>query len=76
MSNVQPIARFQGQATDVDLARKEIKNVKAELVTILQYFLYVLRKANCVLNALNYFLHELGEYHVSSLSLSGTLIPS
>nr|XP_010924329.1 ATP-dependent Clp protease proteolytic subunit-related protein 4, chloroplastic isoform X3 [Elaeis guineensis] len=29
----QPIARFQGQATDVDLARKEIKNVKAELWT-------------------------------------------
>ncbi|URE39655.1 ATP-dependent Clp protease proteolytic subunit [Musa troglodytarum] len=30
----QPIARFQGQATDVDLARKEIKNVKAELVAL------------------------------------------
>ncbi|XP_044487159.1 ATP-dependent Clp protease proteolytic subunit-related protein 4, chloroplastic [Mangifera indica] len=30
----QPIARFQGQATDVDLARKEIKNVKAELVKL------------------------------------------
>ncbi|KAI7981410.1 hypothetical protein LOK49_Contig46G00008 [Camellia lanceoleosa] len=28
----QPIARFQGQATDVDLARREVKNVKAELV--------------------------------------------
>ncbi|CAL9042719.1 unnamed protein product [Musa banksii] len=28
----QPIARFQGQATDVELARKEIRNVKAELV--------------------------------------------
>ncbi|KAK3428931.1 hypothetical protein EUGRSUZ_E00359 [Eucalyptus grandis] len=28
----QPIARFQGQATDIDLARKEVKNVKAELV--------------------------------------------
>ncbi|THG15078.1 hypothetical protein TEA_008876 [Camellia sinensis var. sinensis] len=27
----QPIARFQGQATDVDLARREVKNVKAEL---------------------------------------------
>nr|CAD1830142.1 unnamed protein product [Ananas comosus var. bracteatus] len=26
--------RFQGQATDVDLARKEIKNVKAELVKL------------------------------------------
>ncbi|WOK92929.1 hypothetical protein Cni_G01621 [Canna indica] len=30
----QPIARFQGQATDVDNARKEIKNVKAELVAL------------------------------------------
>ncbi|KAF7828480.1 ATP-dependent Clp protease proteolytic subunit-related protein 4, chloroplastic [Senna tora] len=30
----QPIARFQGQATDVDLARKEIKNVKTELVNL------------------------------------------
>ncbi|XP_020581958.1 ATP-dependent Clp protease proteolytic subunit-related protein 4, chloroplastic [Phalaenopsis equestris] len=30
----QPIARFQGQATDVDLARKEIKNIKAELVAL------------------------------------------
>lgn len=30
----QPIARFQGQATDVDLARKEIKNVKTELVKL------------------------------------------
>ncbi|XP_031503497.1 ATP-dependent Clp protease proteolytic subunit-related protein 4, chloroplastic [Nymphaea colorata] len=30
----QPIARFQGQATDIDLARKEIKNVKDELVTL------------------------------------------
>ncbi|XVF13484.1 hypothetical protein REPUB_Repub08aG0211600 [Reevesia pubescens] len=30
----QPIARFQGQATDVDLARKEVKNVKAELVKL------------------------------------------
>ncbi|KAM0934571.1 putative endopeptidase Clp [Dioscorea sansibarensis] len=30
----QPIARFQGQATDVDLARKEIKNVKNELVAL------------------------------------------
>ncbi|KAK9144696.1 hypothetical protein Sjap_004599 [Stephania japonica] len=27
----QPIARFQGQASDIDLARKEVKNVKAEL---------------------------------------------
>ncbi|XP_054823015.1 ATP-dependent Clp protease proteolytic subunit-related protein 4, chloroplastic [Prosopis cineraria] len=30
----QPIARFQGQATDVDLARKEVKNVKTELVNL------------------------------------------
>lgn len=30
----QPIARFQGQATDIDLARKEVKNVKAELVNL------------------------------------------
>lgn len=30
----QPIARFQGQATDVELARKEIRNVKAELVWV------------------------------------------
>ncbi|XP_043720622.1 ATP-dependent Clp protease proteolytic subunit-related protein 4, chloroplastic isoform X2 [Telopea speciosissima] len=30
----QPIARFQGQATDVDLARKEVKNVKKELVDL------------------------------------------
>ncbi|KAL6979793.1 ATP-dependent Clp protease proteolytic subunit-related protein 4, chloroplastic [Sarracenia purpurea var. burkii] len=30
----QPIARFQGQATDVELARKEIRNVKAELVKL------------------------------------------
>ncbi|XP_022892780.1 ATP-dependent Clp protease proteolytic subunit-related protein 4, chloroplastic-like isoform X1 [Olea europaea var. sylvestris] len=29
----QPIARFQGQASDVELMRKEVKNVKAELVT-------------------------------------------
>ncbi|GMY29906.1 ATP-dependent Clp protease proteolytic subunit-related protein 4, chloroplastic [Fagus crenata] len=27
----QPIARFQGQASDIELARKEVKNVKAEL---------------------------------------------
>ncbi|KAM3734707.1 hypothetical protein ACB098_10G035700 [Castanea mollissima] len=31
----QPIARFQGQASDIELARKEIKNVKAELVNLL-----------------------------------------
>ncbi|XP_027084883.2 ATP-dependent Clp protease proteolytic subunit-related protein 4, chloroplastic-like [Coffea eugenioides] len=30
----QPIGRFQGQATDVDLMRKEVKNVKAELVKL------------------------------------------
>ncbi|XP_021280766.1 ATP-dependent Clp protease proteolytic subunit-related protein 4, chloroplastic [Herrania umbratica] len=30
----QPIAKFQGQATDVDLARKEVKNVKTELVKL------------------------------------------
>jgi hypothetical protein len=29
---VQPIGRFQGQATDVDIARKEIRNVKIEMV--------------------------------------------
>ncbi|KAF3448243.1 hypothetical protein FNV43_RR08956 [Rhamnella rubrinervis] len=31
----QPIARFEGQATDIELARKEVKNVKAELVNLL-----------------------------------------
>ncbi|GAB4857705.1 ATP-dependent Clp protease proteolytic subunit-protein 4, chloroplastic [Ancistrocladus abbreviatus] len=31
---MQPIARFQGQATDVHVARKEVKNVKAELVKL------------------------------------------
>ncbi|GMP74064.1 hypothetical protein CsSME_00031595 [Camellia sinensis var. sinensis] len=30
----QPIARLQGQATDMDLARREVKNVKAELVKL------------------------------------------
>ncbi|PHT58401.1 ATP-dependent Clp protease proteolytic subunit-related protein 4, chloroplastic [Capsicum baccatum] len=30
----QPIAQFQGQATDVELMRKEVKNVKAELVKL------------------------------------------
>ncbi|XP_008448778.2 ATP-dependent Clp protease proteolytic subunit-related protein 4, chloroplastic [Cucumis melo] len=30
----QPIARFQGQATDVELARKEVRNVKEELVKL------------------------------------------
>ncbi|KAB5573984.1 hypothetical protein DKX38_001178 [Salix brachista] len=33
--NIKPIGRFQGQATDVELASKEIKNVKAELVNLL-----------------------------------------
>lgn len=31
---LQPIARFQGQATDVELMRKEVRNVKAELVNL------------------------------------------
>ncbi|KAK7251813.1 hypothetical protein RIF29_35355 [Crotalaria pallida] len=30
----QPIGRFQGQATDVNLARKEVNNVKTELVNL------------------------------------------
>ncbi|KAK7346774.1 hypothetical protein VNO80_21297 [Phaseolus coccineus] len=30
----QPIARFQGQATDVNLARREVNNVKKELVKL------------------------------------------
>lgn len=30
----EPIARFQGQATDVEIARKEVRNVKAELVKL------------------------------------------
>ncbi|KAJ0769708.1 putative endopeptidase Clp [Helianthus annuus] len=30
----QPIARFQGQATDVEIMRREIKNVKTELVKL------------------------------------------
>ncbi|XWS38654.1 hypothetical protein CRYUN_Cryun19dG0149400 [Craigia yunnanensis] len=33
-STIMPIARFQGQATDVDLARKEVKNVKTEFVKL------------------------------------------
>jgi ATP-dependent Clp protease protease subunit len=28
----QPIAQFRGQATDIDIARKEVRNVKTELV--------------------------------------------
>ncbi|EEF31158.1 ATP-dependent Clp protease proteolytic subunit-related protein 4, chloroplastic isoform X2 [Ricinus communis] len=35
----QPIGRFQGQATDVELARKEISNVKAELVNLLAKYI-------------------------------------
>ncbi|KAL5551333.1 hypothetical protein UlMin_001509 [Ulmus minor] len=31
----QPIARFQGQATDIEIARKEVNNVKTELVNLL-----------------------------------------
>ncbi|GLT49108.1 hypothetical protein SLA2020_226880 [Shorea laevis] len=31
----QPIARLQGQATDVGLARKELRNVKTELINLL-----------------------------------------
>ncbi|CAN8231709.1 unnamed protein product [Cochlearia groenlandica] len=30
----QPIARFQGQATDVEIARKEIKHIKTEMVKL------------------------------------------
>uniref|UniRef100_A0ACD5VS65 Uncharacterized protein n=1 Tax=Avena sativa TaxID=4498 RepID=A0ACD5VS65_AVESA len=33
----QPIGRFQGQATDVDIARKEIRNVKIEMVLSVLY---------------------------------------
>ncbi|GLT91138.1 hypothetical protein SLE2022_090410 [Rubroshorea leprosula] len=31
----QPIARLQGQATDVDIARRELRNVKIELINLL-----------------------------------------
>ncbi|KAH7439062.1 hypothetical protein KP509_04G043400 [Ceratopteris richardii] len=31
----QPIAQFRGQATDIDIARKEVRNVKNELVALL-----------------------------------------
>ncbi|KAG0605188.1 hypothetical protein M758_9G038200 [Ceratodon purpureus] len=31
----QPIAQFRGQATDIDIARKEVRNVKDELVTLI-----------------------------------------
>lgn len=30
----QPIARFQGQASDIELARREVRNVKDELVKL------------------------------------------
>ena len=40
--NLQPIARFQGQASDIELARKEIKNVKAELVSlVVNLYIYI-----------------------------------
>jgi len=31
----QPIAQFRGQATDIDIARKEVRNVKEELVNLI-----------------------------------------
>lgn len=31
----QPIAQFRGQATDIDIARKEVRNVKDELVALI-----------------------------------------
>lgn len=31
----QPIAQFRGQATDIDIARKEVRNVKEELVSLI-----------------------------------------
>ncbi|KAL2903104.1 ATP-dependent Clp protease proteolytic subunit-related protein 4 chloroplastic [Bienertia sinuspersici] len=37
----QPIARFQGQATDVELARKEVTNVKTELVMFWNLYQYI-----------------------------------
>lgn len=37
----QPIARFQGQATDVELMRKEVRNVKAELVKLTARFFHL-----------------------------------
>eukprot|EP00475_Leptophrys_vorax_P000537 TRINITY_DN10298_c0_g1_i1.p1 TRINITY_DN10298_c0_g1~~TRINITY_DN10298_c0_g1_i1.p1 ORF type:complete len:306 (+),score=15.68 TRINITY_DN10298_c0_g1_i1:59-976(+) len=30
----QPISRFRGQATDIDIMRKEVRNVKTELVSL------------------------------------------
>ncbi|KAG6542429.1 hypothetical protein Mapa_016119 [Marchantia paleacea] len=30
----QPIAQFRGQATDIDIARKEVRNIKTELVNL------------------------------------------
>lgn len=38
-TNLQPFGRYQGQASDIEFARQEIKNVKEELVR-LSYFLY------------------------------------
>lgn len=47
----QPIARFQGQATDVDLARKEVKNVKAELVSTSIKYLFIPFLVICTKNS-------------------------
>lgn len=49
--SVQPIARFQGQATDVDLARKEVKNVKAELVSTSIKYLFIPFLVICTKNS-------------------------
>jgi len=50
---LQPIGRFQGQATDVELARKEIKNVKTELVRFMITFYYFFYK-----NSYNFLLQS------------------
>ena len=34
----QPIAQFRGQATDIDIARNEVRNIKNELVFTYMYF--------------------------------------
>ena len=54
--SLQPIARFQGQATDIDLARKEVKNVKAELVRLtVNYVALVLHYYSpCILTTITY----------------------
>ena len=54
--SLQPIARFQGQATDIDLARKEVKNVKAELVRLtVNYVALVLHYYSpCILITITY----------------------